>query len=175
MATLLEQALEELKAMPAGAQEAIAYDSLELIRSERKWDELFADARSEALFEKMKKSSCGHRRRAGHPRRSIGFERSVNSQTTADFWKRFSRLLVDEQDQAREICRLWRANPSHNSLHFERVSRHPPIYSVRIGLGYWALCLRDGDTVTWYWVGTHAEYDRMLRQRSMTCTPVSGC
>ncbi len=55
MSTVLEQALEELKAMPADAQEAIAHDLLELIRSERKWDELFADPRSEALFERMAK------------------------------------------------------------------------------------------------------------------------
>ena len=53
MSTVLEQALEELKAMPADAQEAIAHDLLDLIRSERKWDELFADPRSEALMERM--------------------------------------------------------------------------------------------------------------------------
>ncbi len=53
MSTVLELALEELKAMPADAQEAIAHDLLDLIRSERKWDELFADPRSEALFERM--------------------------------------------------------------------------------------------------------------------------
>jgi hypothetical protein len=53
MSTVLEQALEELKAMPADAQEAIAQDLLDMIRSERKWDELFADLRSEALMERM--------------------------------------------------------------------------------------------------------------------------
>lgn len=55
MSTALDQALEELKAMPAEAQEAIAQDLLALIRSERKWDELFADPRSERLFERMAK------------------------------------------------------------------------------------------------------------------------
>ena len=55
MSTVLEQALEELKAMPADAQEAIVHDLLDLIRSERKWDELFADPRSEALMERMAK------------------------------------------------------------------------------------------------------------------------
>ena len=53
MSTVLEQALEELKAMPADAQEAIAQDQLDMIRSERKWDELFADPRSEPLMERM--------------------------------------------------------------------------------------------------------------------------
>jgi hypothetical protein len=53
MPTILEQALAELKTMPAEAQEAIAQDLLDLIRSERKGDDLFADPRSEALFERM--------------------------------------------------------------------------------------------------------------------------
>jgi hypothetical protein len=53
MQTVLEQALEELKTMAPDAQEAIAHDLLELIRSERKWDQLFEDPRSDALFERM--------------------------------------------------------------------------------------------------------------------------
>jgi len=53
MSTVLEQALEELKAMPAEAQESIAQDLLDLIRSERKWDKLFADPRSDRVFEQM--------------------------------------------------------------------------------------------------------------------------
>ena len=55
MTTVLEQALAELKTMPADAQEAIAHELLDMIRSERKWDELFADPRSDALFEQMAK------------------------------------------------------------------------------------------------------------------------
>ncbi len=55
MATVLEQALEELKAMPIDAQDAIARDLLDMVRSERKWDQLFADPRSDALFERMAK------------------------------------------------------------------------------------------------------------------------
>jgi hypothetical protein len=87
----------------------------------------------------------------------------MKSQTNADFWDCFAQLPTDEQDRAREVYRLWQANPSHNSLHFKRVSRKYPIYSVRVGLNYRALGLRDGDTITWYWIGTHGEYDRSLR------------
>ena len=53
MPTILEQALDELKAMPADAQDAIARDLLNLIRSERKWDQLFADPRSEAVLKRL--------------------------------------------------------------------------------------------------------------------------
>jgi hypothetical protein len=37
-----------------------------------------------------------------------------------------------------------------------------PIYSVRVTLGYRALGLLEDDGITWFWIGTHAEYDRML-------------
>jgi hypothetical protein len=53
MPTVLDQAIEELRAMPPDTQEAIARDLLDLVRSERKWDQLFADPRSDALFDRM--------------------------------------------------------------------------------------------------------------------------
>jgi hypothetical protein len=53
MSKVLDQALEELKALPEDAQDAIAHDLLELIRSERKWDALFADPRSEGGLQKL--------------------------------------------------------------------------------------------------------------------------
>ncbi len=53
MTPLLEKALEQLKALPTDAQEEIAYDLLEMIRSEAKWDQLFADARSEAVLKRL--------------------------------------------------------------------------------------------------------------------------
>lgn len=53
MSTILEKALEELKQLPPDAQEAIARDLLEMIRSELKWDELFSDPRSEAMLKRL--------------------------------------------------------------------------------------------------------------------------
>jgi hypothetical protein len=53
MQSVLDQALKELRDLPQDAQDAIAHDLLEMIRSEAKWDELFADPRSDAAFEKL--------------------------------------------------------------------------------------------------------------------------
>jgi hypothetical protein len=36
------------------------------------------------------------------------------------------------------------------------------IYSARIGLRYRALAVVKGDEAVWYWVGSHAEYDRLI-------------
>jgi hypothetical protein len=87
----------------------------------------------------------------------------VKSKTTAGFWRLFELLPFDEQDRARQTYQLWQDNPNHPSLHFKKVSRREPVYSVRIGLRFRSLGLRDGDVVTWYWIGTHAEYDKLLK------------
>jgi hypothetical protein len=49
-------------------------------------------------------------------------------------------------------------------LHFKKVHPDPPIYSARVGIGYRAVGALDGGTVVWFWVGSHADYDRLLEQ-----------
>jgi hypothetical protein len=53
MSKVLNQALKELKALPEDAQVAIAHDLLEMIRSERNWDALFADPRSDGILKRL--------------------------------------------------------------------------------------------------------------------------
>ena len=74
----------------------------------------------------------------------------------------FRRLQPETQERARTAYQLWRDNPRHNSLQFKRVSRRHPIYSVRVGLEHRALGLLEGDTVFWYWIGPHDDYERLL-------------
>jgi hypothetical protein len=38
-----------------------------------------------------------------------------------------------------------------------------PIYSVRVTLGYRAVGLLEQDEVMSFWVGSHADYDRLLK------------
>jgi hypothetical protein len=39
-----------------------------------------------------------------------------------------------------------------------------PIYSIRISGGVRAVGVRTADeTIVWYWIGTHAEYERIIR------------
>lgn len=87
----------------------------------------------------------------------------MNSQTTPTFWKHYRTLPQEVRQRARLAYKLWRRNPNHPSLAFKRVKQSQPIYSVRIGLAYRALGLWQGDTITWFWVGTHGEYDRLLK------------
>jgi hypothetical protein len=37
------------------------------------------------------------------------------------------------------------------------------VWSVRVGLDYRALATAEADGYSWFWIGTHAEYDRLVR------------
>ncbi len=88
----------------------------------------------------------------------------MKSSITKDFRKLFEALPKDVQKQARRAFRLWLRDPFHPSLHFKRVSSRHPIYSVRIGIRYRALGIMQEGQIYWFWIGTHAEYDKLLRQ-----------
>jgi hypothetical protein len=49
-------------------------------------------------------------------------------------------------------------------LQFKQVHPVRPIFSARVALGYRALAVREGIDIIWFWVGTHAEYDRLPSQ-----------
>jgi mRNA-degrading endonuclease RelE of RelBE toxin-antitoxin system len=86
----------------------------------------------------------------------------VTSRTTERFRDALERLPAHVRRRARHAYQLFRDDPFHPSLQFKRVHPTLPIFSARIGLGYRALATVDGDTVVWFWVGTHAHYDRLL-------------
>jgi len=37
-----------------------------------------------------------------------------------------------------------------------------PVYSVRVDGGYRAVGYGDEDDVTWFWIGSHADYDGLI-------------
>ena len=88
----------------------------------------------------------------------------MNSRLTASFRRQFDDLPQQVQAQAESAYGLWRANAYHASLEFKRVSQRQPVYSVRIGLGWRALGLREHDTLYWFWIGSHSNYDELLKR-----------
>jgi hypothetical protein len=87
----------------------------------------------------------------------------LTSSTTERFRRAFAALPEHIQQRARLAYRRFRDAPSHPSLRFKQVHATRPIYSARVGLGYRALAVRDGDSLVWFWIGTHADYDTVLR------------
>jgi hypothetical protein len=86
----------------------------------------------------------------------------VKSSATPRFWAAYNGLPVEVRELARKAYMLFRDNPAHPSLNFKRVHTDEPIYSVRITLGYRALGLIEEDEITWFWIGTHSGYERLL-------------
>ena len=88
----------------------------------------------------------------------------MNSRTTKRFRELLAAMPSQVQKQAREAYWLFQQNPAHPGLRFKQVHPDPPIYSARVGIGNRALGTLDGDTVIWFWIGSHAEYDKLLVQ-----------
>jgi hypothetical protein len=87
----------------------------------------------------------------------------MRSQATPRFWRSYAHLPYGLQQRARKAYRLWRADPGHPSLQFKRVDDQEPIFSERITDNFRALGLLEGDTVIWYWIGSHDEYERLIK------------
>lgn len=88
----------------------------------------------------------------------------MNSYLTEDFLECFRRLPQDVKEKARRSYRFWKQNPNHPSLQFKRVHTRELIYAVRVGIGWRVLGLREDDTIYWFWIGPHDEYERLLDQ-----------
>jgi hypothetical protein len=84
------------------------------------------------------------------------------SHTTGRFRDGYAALPVTVQRQARVAYRLFKLDPSHPGLHFKKIHPKRPIYSARVGIGYRALAVLEGKHAIWFWIGTHADYDRMV-------------
>jgi len=80
--------------------------------------------------------------------------------TSPDFCICYSALPAPIRDQADRAFELLKANPKHPSLHFKQVGR---FWSARVGLQYRAVGVDAADGIVWFWIGTHAEYDKLIR------------
>ena len=67
-----------------------------------------------------------------------------------------------EVQQLADRCyALLRENPQHPSLHFKKVG---PYRSVRVGIAYRALGVEDSESIVWFWIGSHVEYERLINR-----------
>lgn len=78
------------------------------------------------------------------------------------FWACYNALPIELQRLADRCHELLRQNPHHPSLHFKKVGR---FWSVRVGAHYRALAVEDGQDMVWFWIGSHAQYDRLISEQ----------
>jgi hypothetical protein len=88
----------------------------------------------------------------------------VKSRGTPRFWAAYRELPAEVRNAAQKAYRLFRENPKHPSLQFKRVHDQEPVYSVRVTVAYRAVGLLEDEAITSFWVGSHADYDHLLRK-----------
>jgi len=54
---------------------------------------------------------------------------------------------------------LLKRDPRHPSLQLKKVGRY---WSIRVGLRYRALAVDVDDGYLWFWIGSHADYDKLI-------------
>ena len=85
----------------------------------------------------------------------------MKSLALPDFWQCLDRLPPKAQRTARKNYRLWQRSPSLKSLAFKKIKGD--LWSIRAGSGFRALATFDDGAFLWFWIGTHDEYERLLR------------
>ena len=90
----------------------------------------------------------------------------MRSSRTKNFQKLFIALPQRVKETAKKNYALWQKNPSHPSLEFKEIKSRN-IWSVRVGIGWRALGVvkANEDKIVWFWIGSHAEYDKILRKK----------
>jgi hypothetical protein len=78
---------------------------------------------------------------------------------TSRFWACYEKLPLEIRDLADANFALLKENRRHPSLHFKKINQ---VWSVRVGRKYRALAFEDNGSLIWFWIGTHAEYDRLI-------------
>ena len=82
------------------------------------------------------------------------------SQALPEFWDRYNDLPEDVQRRADKQFRLFAVNPKHPSLQLKPAGH---FWSARVTDAYRALAVREENVFTWFWIGPHDEYERLLK------------
>jgi hypothetical protein len=76
------------------------------------------------------------------------------------FWELYERVPDPIQELADKNFELLKADPNHPSLHLKKAGKY---WSARVGIKYRVLGVNVDEGVLWFWIGTHAEYDKLVR------------
>jgi Txe/YoeB family toxin of Txe-Axe toxin-antitoxin module len=88
----------------------------------------------------------------------------MRSYVLPSFWKRFEALPPDIQRLVRKNYGIWSQDPFHNGLEFKKLWNHKPFWSARCGIDHRVVGYMKDGAIYWFFVGTHADYDRLLKQ-----------
>lgn len=84
---------------------------------------------------------------------------SQRHHTSADFWSSYRSLPVETRELADRAFSILKVDSRHPSLQLKKVGR---FWSVRVGLYHRALAAEVPGGFLWFWIGNHAEYDKLI-------------
>lgn len=79
---------------------------------------------------------------------------------SSSFWEAYEKLPEAVQRVADKNYELLKENPKHPSLHFKKIGEY---WSVRVGIRYRALAIESNGELIWFWIGSHAAYDKLIQ------------
>jgi hypothetical protein len=85
----------------------------------------------------------------------------MKSRATTQFWKHYGALPPYIRGQAQKQFRLWLSDARHPSVRFKKIRSY---WSARVTDDYRVLGVMVEDTVVWFWIGSHAEYERIIKE-----------
>jgi hypothetical protein len=88
----------------------------------------------------------------------------VKSFVTNEFIELFNKLPQSIRNKTRKSYKFWVENPYHPSLQFKQIHSTESIWSVRISTNWRILGLRDDDSIFWFWIGTHSDYEKLINK-----------
>ena len=81
------------------------------------------------------------------------------SRTLPEFWHCYDALPEHIRKRASRQYEIFGQNPRHPSLQLKPVGE---FWSARVNDAYRALAVREGNVFTWFWIGPHDEYERII-------------
>ena len=87
----------------------------------------------------------------------------MKSRALPQFWNLYHQLPTEIRQRAVKAYRIWRVHPYAPGLRFKLVGKRRPVYSVRISKSHRVLGLVEGDTIYWFWIGGHDEYEQIIK------------
>ncbi|WP_420454150.1 type II toxin-antitoxin system RelE family toxin [Rubrivirga sp.] len=83
----------------------------------------------------------------------------MNHFATPSFWSAYRALPGEVQSVADKNFDLLKNNPRHPSLRLKKVGA---FWSARVGRNHRAVARDRSEGLVWFWIGPHAQYDRLI-------------
>lgn len=83
----------------------------------------------------------------------------MKHETTSSFWACYDNLPKEVRCLADKNFQLLKNDAAHPSLQFKKVGK---LWSARVGSDYRTLATQIEGGFLWVWIGTHAEYDKLI-------------